>query len=111
MAIESIGPKMMVQSATEIAKDASAIGKRGDMLQNAAAQQVQNEAERMMDEIVDIYEPEQARIQREREREQQQKKKKGEEAEEEQEAGGEKPKRPAPLPEVRQAYKKIDIRI
>lgn len=107
MAIDSIGPKMMIQSATEVAKDTSAIQKHGEMMQNSATQQVQSDAERMTDQVIDLNEAEEAIIQRERERERQQRRKRRRRGDAMQEEEG--PDGQPPVGMVEQ--KKIDIRI
>lgn len=107
MAIDSIGPKMMIQSATEVARDTSAVQKHGDLMQSSAVRQVQSDAERMTDEVVDLQEAEEAAIQREREREKQKRRRhrrRGDAIEEESGPDGH-----PPVGLVEQ--KKIDIRI
>lgn len=107
MAIDSIGPKMMVQSAPDNAKDASAIQRRGEHMQNAATQQVRTETERMSSEVIDVYKAENPIIQRERERRRQEQRQR-----EEEELVIEIPEdKKKKLPEVGVVYKNIDISI
>ncbi len=106
MPVDGLGPKVMLHKATEFVKDATAQQRRGEVMQSAANREMKNEAERMSAEVVDVYKPDAARVQREKEKKQRKEQEQPEEQEDSKEAGATKT---TPLPEVANVRKTIDI--
>lgn len=67
MAIDSITGKMVLQRATDVVRDTSAQQRQAEIALKSALLKTQDEVERMRSEVVDVYKPEEAIIQRESE--------------------------------------------
>lgn len=67
MAIDSITGKMVLQRATDVVRDTSAQQRQAEIALKSALLKTQDEVERMRSEVMDVYKPEEAIIQRESE--------------------------------------------
>jgi len=68
MAFEEIGSKIMIHKVTEYSKDVSSLQKGSELLQTGLQAKVALEAQKMQQQIQDVYEPSEAIIRREQRR-------------------------------------------
>ncbi|MDR1619812.1 MAG: hypothetical protein LBS18_04015 [Clostridiales bacterium] len=113
MAIDGIGPKIMLHKAVEIAKDVSAQQRRAEMLLSAAANEVKADTLRMNEQVTDVYKTERPQIQREREKRGRKRDAQPENETDMAGGGGDSllPVGYDEAPEINAAYKRIDIRV
>ena len=75
MALEGIGSKIMIHKVTDVVRDANAMQKQTELMQHSATHQTQMQAQTQTQDVVDVYRPSEALIQREKEKRRRDKKK------------------------------------
>ena len=68
MAFEEIGSKIMIHKVTEYTKDVSSLQKGSEFLQSGLQAKAALEAQKMQQQIQDVYEPSEAIIRRDQRR-------------------------------------------
>ncbi|MDL2289766.1 hypothetical protein LJB83_03285 [Clostridia bacterium OttesenSCG-928-F22] len=107
MSIDRIGPKVMIQKATDVARDVNNQQKQAELTKALLTKESQTQTDMLSQQVKDVYEPDQSVLQREKEKREKDKKgeKKSQQNAKDPQQGEDN------TPEISQEIKKIDIRI